>query len=134
MKIIPIILLLSSIVTPLELNKHKVVLAIDCGSYSGWDSENGFRYQKDDYYSDSKVADYSVNNEKNGVSIRYTDDSMVYFTERHQDFSFNYRLPLTTGKYVVILQFSEVFLTLYPSYISNKVAEDSLTSKWGIGK
>jgi len=79
---IVLILILSGIVG-LEIKREKVVVAIDCGSYSGWDSDNGFRYEKDNYYSDSKVADYSMNNEKNGLNIRYTDDSMVYLTERH---------------------------------------------------
>lgn len=93
-----------------SISASQVELAIDCGSFVEYKTEAGITYQKDQYYSDSKVADYSLDSERNGVEIRFTKDQGLYFTERHQDYNFHYDLPLRTeGKFVIILRFTELY-------------------------
>ncbi|EGR28371.1 hypothetical protein IMG5_177180 [Ichthyophthirius multifiliis] len=44
--------------------------------------------------------------------IKYTDDPLLYKTERHSDESFAYSLPLNEyGTYTVILKFCELYFT-----------------------
>ncbi len=93
-----------------KIQADQVELAIDCGSFVEFRTEDGITYQKDQYFSESKVADYSLDSEKNGVEIRFTKDQGLYFTERHQDYNFHYNLPLQQeGKYVIILRFTELY-------------------------
>jgi len=93
------------------LNSRKVVYAVDCGNPNGAKSAYGFYYQPDMGFSkNTKVADYGINPEMSGATIKYTTDQQVYMTERHADESFTYEIPLQTqGKYVLILKFSELY-------------------------
>jgi len=72
-----------------SLNFRKVVWAVDCGNGQGYRSAHGFQYQPDTgYSSNTKVADYNLNDEVSAATIKYTSDPAVYMTERHADESF----------------------------------------------
>jgi hypothetical protein len=92
-------------------NSRKVVYAIDCGNSQGYKSAFGFYYQPDNGFSrNTKVADYNINTEVSGATIKYTNDPTVYMTERHADETFWYEIPVqSSGKYVLILKFTELY-------------------------
>lgn len=112
------------------LNPKKVVTAINCGSNSGAKSSLGFYYQavifllfqyesiriiliKDKGFKGGRTADYGINPEASGATVKYTRDPHIYFTERHDDYSLKYEIDLAKdGKFVLILKFSEVFFFL----------------------
>lgn len=72
-----------------------------------------FFIKKDRGSSSGRIADYGVNPEASGASLKYTRDPHLYFTERHDDKSFGYEFDLKKeGDYVLILKFAEVILSI----------------------
>lgn len=64
---------------------------------------------QDQGYSEGKIADYTLNQEKASATIKYTNDQDIYMTERHADDSFSYFVPLAQqGVHVLILKFTEM--------------------------
>ncbi len=66
-------------------------------------------FEQDTGYSGGKIADYTLNQEASGATLKYTRDQPIYMTERHDDYTFDYKIPVNApGTYVLILKFSEV--------------------------
>ncbi|CAD8063575.1 unnamed protein product [Paramecium sonneborni] len=91
------------------LSLKQVLLAIDCGGQESFNSNEGYLYQDDQYFSgDSRVSDYTYNDVAL-AGISYTFNPRVYFTERHGN-SFDYSIPINkNGQYTIILQFVELY-------------------------
>jgi len=58
-------------------------------------------------------VDYSTDPKYSSKTIKYTDDPMIYFTERHsQSGDLEYLIPLKKEGYMVlILKFCELYFT-----------------------
>lgn len=110
--LIILIIQLCQIVLNKALVAKNVVYAVDCGSYSPSKSIVGFTYQSDSGYSSGKVSDYTINEETKGIDIKYTKDPHIYMTERHDEKTFSYEIPVKSpGKYVLIAKFSELYFS-----------------------
>lgn len=95
-----------------ELNPRKVVYAVDCGSTVPTKSVLGYSLHADTGYSGGKIADYTLNQEASGATLKYTRDQPIYMTERHDDYTFDYKIPvIAPGTYVLILKFSELYFS-----------------------
>jgi hypothetical protein len=87
-----------------KISKDRVIAAINCGGQSYVD-ENGITYEKDNYFDAGQASDYGMN-----YDIANAKDEPLYQTERWHSDSFIYSIPLrSSGKFVVILKFSEVY-------------------------
>jgi hypothetical protein len=95
----------------LHLDANKVILAIDCGAEQSKFGADAYKFEADQgYQPNTKVADYSLNDELKNTDIKYTDDPFVYMTERHGEESFTYQIPIKeNGNYVLILKFAEMY-------------------------
>lgn len=105
MKILLIAILLSLFAFNHSLDPNKVVIAINCGG-SEYVDPDGTEYISDDYYNGGTESDYGLQ-----YDIQLTKDVELYQTERWSDKDLVYSLPfdVTSGKYVIILKFSEVY-------------------------
>ena len=93
------------------ITKDRVLAAINCGGQS-YVSESGVIYEKvsvfikqDNYFDAGQTSDYGLQ-----YDIRLARDEPIYQTERWHSDSFIYSIPLKyTGKFVIVLKFSEVY-------------------------
>jgi hypothetical protein len=105
--LILLVLILAMSLGSSKLLKENVVLAINCGG-DEYTDENGINYQKDAYYDGGVNSDHGLN-----YDIANTKDMEVYQTERWHSDTLTYSLPLKqSGKYVLILKFSEVYFNM----------------------
>lgn len=87
-----------------KLKKESVVYAINCGG-DEYTDEDGIIYQKDNYFDGGISSDHGLN-----YDISNTKDMELYQTERWHSDTLTYTIPLKeSGKFVLILKFSEVY-------------------------
>ena len=93
-----------------NLNKDKVLYALNCGSDKQFTSKDGFVYQPDKWYKERVVATYFNHKKVPRTGFKYTRDQNLHRTESYSTRGFlEYDLPLEVdGDYVLILQFAEV--------------------------
>ena len=92
-----------------NINKSKVVIAINCGSSVPLTSTYGFTYERDKYYRGGVEGTTRVEDRYLWLD---SPDLDVYFNERYSNTaSLVYEIPLKKGEenghYVLILKFSE---------------------------
>lgn len=86
-----------------EMIAENVVLAVNCGGEAFRDSKD-IEYLEDMYFDNGQTSDFGSQFE-----IKNTNDQAPYQTERWSEKDITYSLPLTDGKYVLVLKFSEVY-------------------------
>jgi len=86
-----------------EMKAENVVLALNCGGESFTDSR-GIQYKEDMYVDIGQSSEFGTQFE-----IKNTQDQKAYQTERWAESDFTYKLPISEGKYVLVLKFSEVY-------------------------
>lgn len=117
-----------------SLNKDKVVVAINCGSRTAYESEkSGVTFRADQYYN-SGVE--STSGELYPNSWPDYQDIELYYSERYgKNEAFSYSLPLPKtnidGHYVLVLKFSEVYFNSARSKIFD-VGLGTQTVLWGL--
>ena len=87
-----------------KLNPSNVEIAINCGGPE-FRTKSGIVYQKDKYFIGGEASDFGMNSE-----IKNTKEKDIYQTERWSTEDLIYEIPIqNSGKYVLILKFSEVY-------------------------
>jgi hypothetical protein len=87
-----------------KLNPSNVEIAINCGGPE-FRTKSGIVFQKDKYFIGGEASDFGMNSE-----IKNTKDKDIYQTERWSTEDLIYEIPIqNSGKYVLILKFSEVY-------------------------
>ncbi len=86
-----------------EMKAENVVLAINCGGESFTDSR-GIAYKEDMFVDIGQSSEFGTQ-----FDIKNTQDQKAYQTERWAESDFTYKLPISEGKYVLVLKFSEVY-------------------------
>lgn len=81
----------------------QVVKAINCGRSSGHSGRNGFVYVADVHYTGGHTDQFP------GNAVANTEDDLLYNYARSAHSS--YRIPVSNGDYLVLLQFAETFFT-----------------------
>lgn len=117
----------------LEMKVENVILAINCGGEAFTDSR-GIQYKEDSYVEGGQSSDFGSQFE-----IKNTKDQSPYQTERWSEGDITYSLPLTDGKFVVVLKFSEVYFNnanekIFDVYIGKKKVLSSVDIFAKVGK
>ena len=87
-----------------KLNPSNVEIAINCGGPE-FRTKSNIVFQKDKYFTGGEASDFGMNSE-----IKGTKDKEIYQTERWSMANLVYEIPIqNSGKYVLILKFSEVY-------------------------
>ena len=87
-----------------RLNPSNVEIAINCGGPE-FRTKSGVVYQKDKYFIGGEASDFGMNSD-----IKITKDKEIYQTERWSTEDLIYEIPIQkSGKYVLVLKFSEVY-------------------------